>query len=68
IMNTDAATVTPEESYASVAEIFSNHGVRTIPVLEDGCLLGLITRSSMMRGLAGKNRGSGRAGGETVER
>lgn len=53
IMKVNVATVPPDVPYSVVAEIFANQKVRTIPVTEDDKLIGLITRSSMMRGLAG---------------
>lgn len=65
IMKIDVTTVSVDVPYSSVAEIFSNQNVRTIPVVEDGRLAGLITRSSMMRGLAGMSRETG--GEEAVE-
>jgi osmoprotectant transport system ATP-binding protein len=55
LMVKDMITVTPNTSYTEVAEIFATNQVNMIPVLEDGKLLGLITRATMMRGLAGLN-------------
>jgi osmoprotectant transport system ATP-binding protein len=52
IMNQDYQTVEAETSYTDVAEIFAK-GAVSIPVLRNGKLVGLITRSTMMRGLAG---------------
>ncbi|MCF6136203.1 ABC transporter ATP-binding protein [Pseudalkalibacillus berkeleyi] len=45
-----ATTTTP---YTEIAENFAKYDVKTVPVTEDGKLVGLITKSSMMRGLAG---------------
>jgi osmoprotectant transport system ATP-binding protein len=55
LMVRDMITATPNMSYTEVAEIFATNQVNMIPVLEDGKLLGLITRATMMRGLAGLN-------------
>lgn len=52
IINKDYLTVEAGSPYQEVAEIFAK-GVASIPVLQNGKLVGLITRSSMMRGLAG---------------
>ncbi|MBU8918647.1 betaine/proline/choline family ABC transporter ATP-binding protein [Bacillus sp. FJAT-29953] len=52
IFNKDYVTVEVDSPYQEVAEIFAK-GVTSIPVLQNGKLVGLITRSSMMRGLAG---------------
>ncbi|WP_261130158.1 ABC transporter ATP-binding protein [Bacillus sp. Marseille-Q3570] len=53
IMSQVSHSVTAETVYTDIAEIFAKHQVKTIPVLEEGKLAGLITKSSMMRGLAG---------------
>ncbi|HET7626875.1 MAG TPA: betaine/proline/choline family ABC transporter ATP-binding protein [Bacillales bacterium] len=63
IMDTDVASVASAADYSEVAQIFSDLRVRTIPVVDDGRLTGIITRSSMMRGLAGDNPLSGQTGG-----
>ncbi|HEU5139678.1 MAG TPA: betaine/proline/choline family ABC transporter ATP-binding protein [Bacillales bacterium] len=63
IMETNVPIVPPEVGYSSVAEIFSDSAVRTIPVVENDKLVGLITRSSMMRGLAGLTQRNHREGG-----
>ncbi|PLS17284.1 osmoprotectant [Bacillus sp. M6-12] len=52
IMATDYPTVEAGSPYTDVAEIFAR-GASVIPVLQNGKLVGLITRSTMMRGLAG---------------
>ncbi|MFC3885687.1 ABC transporter ATP-binding protein [Bacillus songklensis] len=52
IMNQDYQTVEADTPYTDVAEIFAK-GAVLIPVLQNGKLVGLITRSTMMRGLAG---------------
>jgi osmoprotectant transport system ATP-binding protein len=55
LMKTDILTVDTNTTYTDVAEIFATNQVSMIPVLEDGKLVGLITRATMMRGLAGLN-------------
>lgn len=53
IMNTQVKTLDLRDSVGEVAEIFhSQNGTRAIPVLDGDKLAGIITRSSMMRGLA----------------
>lgn len=52
IMSQDYQTVEANTVYTEVAEIFAK-GAVLIPVLQNGKLAGLITRSTMMRGLAG---------------
>lgn len=53
IMRTEFVTVPSDAPYNFVAEIFAKDDVSSIPVLTNGKLVGLITRSSMIRGLAG---------------
>lgn len=52
IMKSELITASLDDSYQSVAEIFANEDVPYIPVVTDRKLVGLITRSSMIRGLA----------------
>ncbi|MDP4164847.1 MAG: CBS domain-containing protein, partial [Bacillota bacterium] len=53
ILNINYSTVERTTPYTDVAEIFAKEGVTSIPVLDQGKLAGLITRATMMRGLAG---------------
>lgn len=52
IMQTDLIKVAGDTSMSDVAEQFTNLEIRTLPVVEDGKLQGVITRSSMIRGIA----------------
>jgi osmoprotectant transport system ATP-binding protein len=52
IMQKDVTTLTNEAVVPDVAEIFHGSNTNAIPVLADGKLVGVVTRSSMMRGLA----------------
>ena len=59
-------TVEADCPYREVAEIFAG-GVASIPVLQNGRLVGVITRSSMMRGLAGMKMAASGEGGTVNE-
>ncbi|WP_018923642.1 ABC transporter ATP-binding protein [Salsuginibacillus kocurii] len=52
IMATDILHVTSDTLLQEVAEIFTNQKVYTLPVVQEGQLVGLITNSSMIRGIA----------------
>lgn len=52
IMETEITTVSSDTPYNYVAKIFAKEGVSSIPVLTNGKLIGLITHSSMIHGLA----------------
>jgi osmoprotectant transport system ATP-binding protein len=62
IISKDYFTVETSCLYSEVAEYFAK-GAAPIPVLQNGRLVGLITRSSMMRGLAGMKTVSPEEGG-----
>ena len=66
IMVTTVKTVRSEDPYTEVAELFADPNVRTIPVVDEGVLVGLVTRSSMMRGLAGMSQKPHVKGDEAV--
>ncbi|MGG1575405.1 ABC transporter ATP-binding protein [Fictibacillus sp. NRS-1165] len=62
IMNQEGPTVQIDCPYTDVAEVFATEGVSLIPVLQNEKLVGLITRSTMMRGLAGMKPAGPREG------
>jgi Zn-dependent protease/CBS domain-containing protein len=51
VMTTDLVTVTPDAPVTDALEKMSDHGVGRLVVLEDGELVGLISRSDVMRAL-----------------
>jgi len=51
-MNTEHVDVGPDFSDAQVAEIFLHHRVLLVPVVDDGRVLGVITRNDFFRALA----------------
>ncbi|TLS38080.1 ABC transporter ATP-binding protein [Pseudalkalibacillus caeni] len=53
VLKSDTPVVQPSAPYSFVAEIFAKTNVPSIPVVEKNKLVGLITKASMMRGLAG---------------
>lgn len=66
IMEADFDSVSLETLYTDVAEIFATKKSPFIPVLDGKILAGLITRSTMMRGLAGLKI-TGRQEGATAD-
>jgi CBS domain-containing protein len=50
-MTTEVQTVTPETKLTQAAEIFLNHKRRMLPVVEDGKLVGIVTRHHILRAL-----------------
>lgn len=52
IMETNLTQADPDQSFGEIAEFFSNQGITTLPVVNEDKLIGIITRSSMIRGIA----------------
>lgn len=51
-MNTEHIDVGPDYSDIQVAEIFLHHRVLVVPIVEDGAVVGLITRHDFFHGVA----------------
>ncbi|UZJ78177.1 ABC transporter ATP-binding protein [Fictibacillus sp. KU28468] len=67
IMDKDFHAVELESPYTDVAEVFAKKRASFIPVLNNGKLAGLITQSTMMRGLAGMKTSARQEGGSLDE-
>ncbi|HET8997211.1 MAG TPA: CBS domain-containing protein [Acetobacteraceae bacterium] len=52
VMTTNVATVEEETSLAEVATLLERRRIKRVPVLRDGRLVGIITRSNLVRALA----------------
>lgn len=51
ILNTDIATLSPEDPVSRAADIMSSRKVSTIPVLEGGRLAGVVARIDLIRAM-----------------
>jgi CBS domain-containing protein len=58
-MTTEHIDVSPEFSDAQVAEIFLHHRVLLVPVVDDGRIIGVITRAAFFRAVAQRFVGGG---------
>ena len=52
VMTTPTVTVTPNTDLAEVADLMLEHGVRSIPVLHEGRLAGIVTRRDLLRSIS----------------
>lgn len=53
VMTRHVATVHPDADLAEVAGILHAHHVKRVPVVQDGKLIGIVTRSDIVKALAG---------------
>lgn len=53
VMTRHVATVGPDADLAVVADILRAHRVKRVPVVQDGKLLGIVTRSDIVKALSG---------------
>jgi CBS domain-containing protein len=51
VMTKDPHTVTPSASLAEVARLLEDHGIKRVPVVENGRLVGIVSRANLLRGL-----------------
>ena len=54
VMSTDVVTVSPDASIHEVTTLMADNGVNRVPVLEEGRLVGIITRGDVVRAIAGR--------------
>ncbi|MET8764594.1 CBS domain-containing protein [Lentzea sp. NPDC004782] len=52
VMTKPAVTVTPNTDLAEVADLMLEHGVRSIPVVHEGRLVGIVTRRDLLRSIS----------------
>jgi len=52
VMSRDVITVSQETSASEVVEQMERHGVKRIPVVREGKVVGIISRANLLRGLA----------------
>lgn len=57
LMTPDPISISPEKSVAEAGEIMTEKGIRHLPVMDEGKLVGLVTRSSLARALPGLGTG-----------
>lgn len=52
VMTRDVVTVTEETPVAEIAALLERKGVKRVPVVRDGRLVGIVSRADLLRGLA----------------
>jgi CBS-domain-containing membrane protein len=62
VMAADVVTVSPGASLPEIVELMTRHHVKRIPVVDDGNVVGIVTRSDLLRALLKVLPGSAPAG------
>jgi CBS domain-containing protein len=52
VMSAPAITVSEEISLADIADLIERHGIKRVPVVRDGKLVGIVSRANLLRALA----------------
>jgi CBS domain-containing protein len=68
VMTARLVSVGPEESVAHAARLMEDHRIRRVLVTEGGRLLGLVSRSDILRSLAAQHPPEGEASDEEIHR
>ncbi len=51
VMSRDVASVAPEDTLAKVVELMESRRIKRLPVVEDGRLIGIVSRANLMQAL-----------------
>ncbi|MFQ5847503.1 MAG: CBS domain-containing protein [Candidatus Methylomirabilales bacterium] len=54
VMTRGVVTVTDETPVAAIAELLEQKGIKRVPVVRDGRLVGIVSRADLLRGLAAR--------------
>jgi CBS domain-containing protein len=68
-MSAPVISVAEDTSLAEIARLFDEHKIKRVPVLGDGALVGIVSRSDLVRALAAKRarpRASAEASDEAI--
>lgn len=52
VMKTDVFTISPESSIEEASELMTKHKINRLPVVENGKLVGIVTRGDIITGLS----------------
>lgn len=52
IMTRDVVTAGPDASLREIANLLEMHGIKRVPIVEDGCVVGIVSRANLVQALA----------------
>jgi CBS-domain-containing membrane protein len=58
VMTRDVTTVSPSTELADIANLLETRGIKRVPVVKDGKLVGIVTRANLIRALASAPKSS----------
>ena len=58
VMSHDVIASSPEASLREIAELMERHGIKRVPIVDGGRLVGIVSRATLMQGLLADRRSS----------
>ncbi|WP_297490208.1 CBS domain-containing protein [Acidocella sp.] len=55
VMKREVVTVAEDTAVGEIVDLFARHGIKRVPVLREGVLVGIVARSDIIRALAAPN-------------
>ena len=52
VMTRDVVTATPDTSLREIADLLEKHGIKRVPIIADGRLVGIVSRANLLQALA----------------
>jgi CBS domain-containing protein len=52
VMTRDVITATPDTPLREIADLLEKHGIKRVPIVEDGLLVGIVSRANLLQALA----------------
>jgi CBS domain-containing protein len=52
VMTADVVTATPDTSLREIADLLEKHGIKRVPIVVDGRVVGLVSRANLLQALA----------------
>jgi len=60
VMTPEVETVMPDTPVAEIATLLESHGIKRVPVMHDGQLVGIVSRANLVQALAGMREAAAR--------
>jgi CBS domain-containing protein len=59
VMSTDVVSASPDATLGEIAALLERHRIKRVPILQDGRLVGIVSRSNLIQALASSVAGQG---------